>query len=253
MAATLDTVTRSLEILRLLEDGQEYGLVEIARALDLGNSRVHRLLATLESAGFIARREKDRRYRLVFGAPSSEPTPAVGPVLEAAYPVMNKLRDDSGETVHLSALGGRHIYYLFSAESRQLMRVTTRVGARIPAHATAAGKVLLGFWPDEQIQRAFGGALPRRTDRTPTTIDELLSDIHECRRTGFGRSLSESEVGMDTLAVPIRTGEDVPTFCLSISGPESRMNPRRSKQLTQAERLCISLLQKASAAITSRL
>lgn len=253
MAATLDSVSRSLEILRLLEDGQAYGLVEIGRLLGLGNSRVHRMLGTLEAAGFVTRQEKDRRYRLTFGASSHATTFAVGPLLEAAYPVMCKLRDDVGETVHLAALGGRHLYYLFTAESRHLMRVTTRIGARVPAHCTAAGKVLLGFWPDEHIRRAFAGPLPRCTERTVTTVDELLEEVYECRRSGFGRSLSESEVGMATIAVPIRIGEGAPTITLSISGPESRINPRRSKSLTSVERTHLVLLQKAAGAIAARL
>lgn len=252
MAATLDSVSRSLEILRLLEDGQAYGLVEIGRILGLGNSRVHRILGTLETAGFVTRQEKDRRYRLAFGTPAPTATISVGPLLEAAYPVMCKLRDDVGETVHLAALGGRHIYYLFTAESRQLMRVTTRVGARVPAHCTAAGKALLGFWPDENIRRAFGGPLPRCTERTIHTVEDLLADVHECRKTGFGRSLSESEIGMATIAVPIRIGDAPPTVTLSISGPESRINPRRSKTLTSVERTHLILLQKASSAIAAR-
>lgn len=253
MAATLDSVSRSLEILRLLEDGQAYGLVEIGRTLGLGNSRVHRMLGTLEAAGFITRQEKDRRYRLAFGGTKNPTSLAVGPLLEAAFPVMCKLRDDVGETVHLATLGGRHIYYLFTVESRQLMRVTTRVGARVPAHCAAAGKVLLGYWPDENIRRAFAGPLPKCTDRTIKNVDDLLVEVRETRRVGFGRSLSESEVGMATMAVPISAGGDVPNITLSISGPESRINPRRTKSLTTVERTHLTLLQKAAGSIATRI
>lgn len=253
MAATLDSVSRSLEILRLLEDGQAYGLVEIGRALGLGNSRVHRMLGTLEAAGFITRQEKDRRYRLAFGGTKNPASPTVGPLLEAAFPVMCKLRDDVGETVHLATLGGRHIYYLFTVESRQLMRVTTRVGARVPAHCAAAGKVLLGFWPDEQVRKAFAGPLPRCTERTINNVEDLLAEVHEARRLGYGRSLSESEIGMATIAVPIPLGGDTPNVTLSISGPESRINPRRTKSLTTVERTHLTLLQKAAGAISARI
>lgn len=246
MAETLESLARGLDVLRLLESDAPLSAAEISRSLGLSAARAHRILATLEVAGFVFRSPETRRYALAFGQSSGTQGLPFDQVLEAAYPVLEQIRDESGETVHLSMLAGRHVYFMASVESPQVMRVTSRVGRRVPAHLTAAGKVLLAYRPDDAIER-----LVRAEAGSPADANRLVKELREARRTGFARNLGESELGMATIAVPIRTGADSPTHALAISGPESRINPARSTALTSVERRHLQLLTRGAAAVAA--
>ena len=248
MAETLDSVTRALDVLRLLEHGDTLTLSQITRELNLSLPRAHRILATLERSGFIFRSPEDKSYRLTFGTHGPDAHLTFDLVLDVAHPILEKLRDDSEETAHLAMLSGRHVYFSASVESPQVMRVTSRVGRRVPALLTAAGKVLLAYRPDDQLDRMLAAET-----RTTTDAARLRKELKEARRTGMARNLGESEVGMATLAVPIRTGADAPTHALAISGPESRINPNRAASLTAVERRHLQLLTRAAAQVSAAL
>lgn len=228
----------------MLEDGETATLSEIGRALALSPARAHRILGTLEEAGFVVRSPETKAYALTFGAPSENPSASFDLVLDAVYPHLEWLRDESGETTHLSVLAGRHVYFAASVESPQVMRVTSRVGRRVPALLTAAGKVLLAQRPDEQLQR-----LVRAEFADPGRAAEVRKQLAEARRTGMARNLGETEQGMATLAVPIRPASGLPAHAISSSGPESRINPRRAVALTAVERRHLELLNRAAARV----
>ncbi|MBB1482615.1 IclR family transcriptional regulator [Tessaracoccus sp. MC1865] len=252
MAETLDSVAKALDVLRLLEDGETYGLAEVAKRLGISSSRAHRLLATLEESSFI-RRSADRKYRLTFGGGTAPITGVeISSVIEFAFPIMARVRDESGETVHLCLLGGRSIYYLALAESPHMMRTTSHVGKRLPAYSTAVGKCLLAYRPEEEIIRLYGrGGLPKLTQNTIVDVKTLLEQLRECRKNGYGRQHSEVEEGIAALAVPLFFGSELPVFSLSVSGPTSRFNPRQRKSLTPVEQKHLALLHKAAGQISA--
>lgn len=245
MAETLESLSRGLDVLRLLGDRDDLTMSQIAAELGLSTTRAHRILATLEQTGFVFRSPETRRYRLRFGQGANPSTLPFDLVLEAAYPTLERLRDESGETAHLAMLAGRHIYFIASVESHQPLRVTSRVGRRSPAAVTAAGKVLLAQQPDDQVELVLAGA-----DLEPGNLTRLRKEVREARRTGMARNLGESELGMATLAVPIRTAGAPSSHALSISGPESRINPTRARALTAVEHRHLQLLTTASAKVS---
>lgn len=246
MAETIESLSRGLDVLRLLESADDLTLSDIARGLGLSLPRTHRILATLERSGFVFRSAQAKSYRLSFGNPEQGAADAFERVLEAAYPALESLRDESGETAHLAMLAGRHIYFVASVESPQVMRVTSRVGRRVPAPVTAAGKVLLAHRPDDQVQALLAGL-------DASVRQRLSKEIAEARRTGLARNLGESEVGMATMSAAIRLGGTPPSHALSISGPESRINPSRSIAMTAVERRFGQLLTRAAAQVSAAL
>lgn len=248
MPEILDSLTRALDVLRLLEGADELSLSAISQQTGLSLSRTHRIMATLERSGFVSRSPESKGYRLLFGTATAGLQQSFDLVLDTAYPRLQELRDDSGETAHLSVLAGRHIYFAASVESPQVMRVTSRVGRRLPALVTAAGKVLLAQRPDEEL-----APLVRAQTGDAGQATGLLKQLREARRTGMARNLGESEQGMATLAVAIRTADGPATHALSISGPESRINPHRSAALTAVERRHLALLNRAATGVAAAL
>lgn len=114
------------------------------------------------------------------------------------------------------------------------------------AQVTAAGKVLLAHRPEDQVQPLLAGLDVATRQR----IDKKLT---EARRTGVARNLGESEVGMATLSAAIRLGGTPPSDALSISGPESRINPSRSVAMTAVERRFSQLLTRAATQVSAAL
>jgi len=247
MSGTVDSVVQALRLLRLLDQRGALTLTDLARLTGLTNSRCHRLLATLVEEGFVYRRDGEKIYRAVPSTTEPAGGASFPTLLEAAFPVLRALAEQSGETSHLAVLARRSVYFLAGVESTQLLRVTSRVGTHIPVHTSAAGKAVLAYRTDEQVRALLGDdALPIRTDRTLSHVDELLAELHRARRLGYARNLSESETGMAVLAVPVRVGAEPPSLALSLSGPESRVNPRRTTGLSIREREHLALLKDAA-------
>src|SRR5690606_15513328 len=107
-------------------------------------------------------------------------------IAELARPVMDRLRDATGETVQLARLDGIDNVYIALSESPSPMRLASRVGVRLPAHATGIGKALLSQLPPEEARSRLRGAeLVRMTEHTITDPERLLDAIDGVRRDGY--------------------------------------------------------------------
>lgn len=236
MAGGLQSVAHAAQLLRLLGQRGPLGVTAIAAALGVGTSTAHRLLSTLVTEQLVARRPNGRAYGLVEGVVIAPVQVELDRILVAAPPIMESLRDVSQETVHIAVLSGYSIVYVASVESHQMMRVTSRVGEKAPAHLSAAGKVLMAHRRDRAQRRLCETQdLERRTPHSIDTGAALRAELERVRENGYARNISESEVGLYALAVPI-FGEAGQAVCsLTISGPEVRIAPQDGGALSARE------------------
>lgn len=254
MASTLGSVTQALRVLRLLRVRGAMRLSDVARELDVGNSTAHRLLATLRAEGFVQQEADGRRYALGPAMLATTGVSAIEHGAETARPVLHRLREETGETVHLSALKRSSSYFVASAESSRMIRVTNRVGQHPSAHTTAAGKVLLAALPTGRVLELFPDEeLPAATDRSIRRRADLVAELDVVRRQGYARNLGESEPDMYTMAVPIvRPGGDV-LLSLSLAAPLSRVSAGSGRRLTEPERGYLLALRGAAESIEEQL
>jgi DNA-binding IclR family transcriptional regulator len=217
------SIEKALDVLRHLHgEGRPCGPAEIGRALELPRSTVHRLLAALGRRGFV---ESDARgqYRpgivlvaLGVGVLSREP------VVVAARPILEREAEAVGETIFLSAARGGRILVLDKEEGSGFLRASPRIGAEIPAHATAIGKVWLAFAP-ERVESVRQEAFTPRTRTGPA----LERDLARVRARGWAENRDEWIVGLTGIAAPIVV-DGVLAATLAISGASARMRePRR--------------------------
>lgn len=252
MSQTLNSVDNALRMLHLLRRNGPMRMSEIAEQLGIGNSTAHRLLTTLREQRFVRQESRGKRYELgpamLFTAGGS----AVEHCVITAVPIMNRLRDAIEETVHLSSLRGTDVIFLAAAESNRLTRVTTRVGRRPKAHATAAGKVLLAALEPEQLQELYPEeSLESHTPRTETSRAKLFDELETVRALGYARNLGESELDMHTIAVAIRRPNNAVVCALAISTLLSRVEVRSDGELSTIEQEHLSSLQNAKQLIES--
>ena len=232
----LSSVSKALTLLdAFTAEKPELTLSELARQAGAHKSSAFRLLSTLEAHGFVEKSPSGRGYRLGW-----KPLELSGRLLgryelrELAAPHMEELAQKSGEIVHLSILDGAEIVYLDKRGRSQPLTVSTTVGGRSPAHASAMGKVLLAGLQPAEAQRLLGGRpLKRFTATTITDRRRLARELETIRRQGFALDNEEAFPGIRCLAAPLRGRSGRVLAALSLTVPAQRMGARRQAELKE--------------------
>lgn len=203
--AAVKSADRTVELLELLSrTGEPLTLSEIQRELSYPKSSLFVLLRTLVARGWV---ETDRRgtgysigvRALLVGTSYLDRDP----VIRAATRVLEELRAEVNETVHLARLDGGDVVYLASRESAHQLRLTSRVGRRLPAHATSLGKALLAEHTDDEVDALLPERLEALTPRTLTSRQALFADLAETRERGYAVERGENTAGLGCFAVAL--------------------------------------------------
>jgi DNA-binding IclR family transcriptional regulator len=220
------------------------GVSELARRLGLAKSTVHRMLTTLLDEGFV-RKTGDGRYRLGFRLYElGQLVVSSLELREVAHPTLERLRNDTGETVHLAVLEGADVVYLERFESPSTLRLFGRLGRRMPAHSTSSGKCLLAYSPPDVIDAVVAAGLPRLAPRTITSRAMLVRVLRQVRRDGYASSIDESEPGATSVAAPVFGVDGTVIAAVSVAGPSQRIPPESIPR-------CSRLVRRAADAISS--
>ena len=201
----IQSLERGLAIIRAFgPHAPEQTVTELAATTNLTRATARRFLITLMELGYV---ESDGRvFRL---------TPKV---LELGYsflsglgfpdvalPHLERLVAEVDESSEASVLDGHDIVYVARVPSSAVMSLVVNVGARMPAHATAMGKVLLAGLSDEELDHYLATAQLRSfLPRTVTDPDALREQIEQVRRDGFAIVDQELEEGLVAVAAPVR-------------------------------------------------
>lgn len=184
------------------------GTAEIADGLGMSRPTTHRYVTTLAALGFLGQ-TAERKYRLGlrvtdlgFSALSSTG------LAEQARPYLEELRRNSSYTVSIVVLDGEEILYVDRARGYRYAQIWLDLslgsGSRLPAHCTAAGKVLLAYLPDEaQRELIQGMRLERVGPHTVTSRRALLGELEQVREDGYAISDEETAAGLYSIAAPV--------------------------------------------------
>ncbi|MVU80294.1 helix-turn-helix domain-containing protein [Nocardia sp. ET3-3] len=219
-------------------------LVDMHEATGFPRSSLHGLLRTLRDAGWIETDDTGTRFRLgvralVCGTAYLDRDPAIPYATET----LEKLREQTGFTVHYARLHGGEVVYLETRESRSSEHLISRVGRTLPAHATALGKALLAELSDGELKALLPERLPARTEHTVTSREVLFSELTVIRDRGYATEHEEGTAGVAcaAAAVPYRLPA---TDALSCSMPLDRV--------TEAEQHRVGAVLRDAAAVLAR-
>src|SRR5574339_491849 len=151
----LRTIQKAGELLALYDrEHTEWGVREVAEKLKMAKSSTHDLMSSLAKLGFLNKTEGNR-YRLGWRLVTlSEVLLATTELRQEAHPVMEELVARYQETIHLAVLDDTQAVYVDKLEGRQAVRVElTSLGARLYAHCSALGKLLLANRSAEEALR----------------------------------------------------------------------------------------------------
>ncbi|WP_053364963.1 IclR family transcriptional regulator [Bacillus sp. FJAT-27245] len=231
MSETIVSVERTLDILLLLyNNGQEMGVSEIGKELNLYKSTVHRTLATLESKGFVYQNMENGKYWLgtkiyTMGLLIGEKLSMV----DIIKPFAKKLFDEFQEVVNVSILdkdsknGYKSVIILKEVDTTKVLSVNPNVGSSSDIHVSSVGKCLLANSKDIDLSTYAKKPLKKYTENTITNGDDFLKELEKVKRDGFAIDNEEQEIGLFCIGAPILDKQGNAIAAISMSGPTIRM------------------------------
>ena len=223
----VSSILRALKILECFMDSNvEWTLKSLISHLNMPSTTVYRQVSTLTNQGYLIQDPVRKSYR-------------VGPKLlllastilsqsdlrRSARPELEKLSLVVKETINLSILLEKEIFYLDKVETFRSVVCNTKIGSRAPAHATSSGKAMLAYMEPAIIDN-YCNALPSMqpiTDRTIVSEDRLRSELIKARLDGYAIDDGEIESGLFCVGAPIFGINQNVLAAVSIAGPSFRM------------------------------
>ena len=181
-------------------------LTELAAALGLPKAGTQRLVRTLVDLGYL-QRLPGKRYGLgVMALDLGHRYLATLNIPEIAEPYMQELVRRTQETVNLAIRNGRDVVYVARiAAAPRIVSINLEVGTRLPLHATALGKALLIDMSESELLALLGPTpWPSYTPNTKTTQESFHHDLLQARQFGVVLNDGELELGLRSIAAPIR-------------------------------------------------
>lgn len=219
-------------------------LAQVSARTGLSRGTARRSLLTLAELGFVALDGRDfsltpRVMRLGYAFLSSL---GIG---EVAQPIVKALSTRLDESCSLAVLDGDEVAFIARSEARRVFRTGVTVGARLPAHATSLGRVLLAGLPDEDLDAWLGRLQPRPyTPKTVTDKASLRQAVLRARDDGFATVDEQLQLGIRSVAVPVLDGSGHVAAALNVGA----LTPRTSFAVMRNE--YVPLLRAAAAEIT---
>ncbi|MBU2666963.1 IclR family transcriptional regulator [Actinoplanes bogorensis] len=209
------------------------GFAELQRRTGLAKATLHRLTGEMVEARLLDR--VDGKFHLsghlfALGMRAS----VERSLIDVATPFLQDLYERTHETVHLGLREGAEVVYVAKIGGHRQARAPSRLGGRMPLHATAIGKALLAFAPDPVREKVLAGPLPRLAPRTVTSAAILRGQLDEAAETGLAFEAEESAVGIVCVGAPVLDGDDLAVAAISVAGPATRFQPRKHGDLVKA-------------------
>ena len=229
----ITALQRGLRLLHLFSESPR-GLTakQVAALSRLPVSTVHRFLANLVTAGFLNRDGEGTHHLGI--ACFSIGQAAVGQldIRRLSLPYLRELNQQTRETIHLTVRHGLSAVYVEKLDSPEPVRIHSRIGAAVPLHCTAVGKVMLAYMPPEEQDRTISQIdLKRQTPNSVGNVQELKTELYRVHKNGYACDLEEHELHIRCVAAPIWDHTGSVQSSVSITAPTLRMPVTRLRQL----------------------
>lgn len=204
------------------EAGQRLSIAEGSRLTGFDRATVRRLLLTLAELGyasydgkFFALTPKILRLGHAYFAGTSLPA--------LIQPHLDLLSERTGQSSSASVLDGTDIVYVARAAQRRIMSINLMPGSRLPAWCSSMGRVLLAALPEEEARAILEASdIGARTPKTRTGLSELVEELGRVRQQDHALIDEELELGLQSIAVPIRNVRGTVVAAINIGAPTAQ-------------------------------
>jgi DNA-binding IclR family transcriptional regulator len=219
--------TKFMSVLQIIGDAPgNYGMAGLCQVAKLPRATVYRIVDALRAEGLVTDAGPGGKFmlgpRLINLASRSWATFDLRTI---AHPFIEKLRDETGETVHLAVRSGPEMVYIDKLESPQTVRMTSRIGTRITLYSSSVGKAFLAALPLDEQKEILGQIKFKRY--TPHTIMQrkaLEAELKETRKRGYSFDREETELEIRCIGAAIINATGRPVGGISVSVPKYRFD-----------------------------
>lgn len=241
----VDKAFTTLQVLSQAD--RDMDLAGLAGETGMPKSTLVRLLHTMKLHNVVQQDSKTRRYRLGWALIH------LGKAAEHQFdlerivrPYLDQLSKETSETASFATLEGTRAVYLAQVLTNSIIRGVPPIGAELPLHCTAVGKVLLTSFSDEQIEKLVAEhGLPRLTENTIDNTEQLRREVALIAERGYALDNEEAERGGRCIAAPICDDTGKVIAALSITGPTSRIQLDRVDEYAEIVKRIASRVTEA--------
>ena len=217
-------LAKGLAILEALasHDGR-LTIAEAAQATGATRASARRCLLTMNELGYLEfdgkfYRPQPRLHLLSSSYSMSRPLP------QLAQPLLAQARKKLNESVSLAVLDDHCVLFIARADAERLVSTRVSLGTRIPAYATAVGRVLLGSWSDEKLNAYLRETnLVANTGKSLIRKKQFFDAVRAALELGYAILDEELEIGLRAIAVPVKDSRDQIVAAMSVSASSSRV------------------------------
>lgn len=249
MTGEVQVIDRLLDILEYLSlTRNASGPTEIAVAVGLNKSTVHRLLSTLYRRGYVEKDQVEGTYRIGIKLVDIVSNHIDNLELQTeARPILNDLHDAVGLVVHLGILDHHEVVYVEKMDISPNLRRYADIGVRVPAQCSSLGKCLLSRMSGEQLNFTMANCrFERYTPTSITSLPRLKEHLRMVRRQNWAIDNEEYTVGHRCVGAPIYDYRGEIIAAVSASGPVSLLTDQRIGEV-------VPYVQQAASTISRRL
>jgi IclR family transcriptional regulator, pca regulon regulatory protein len=247
-ADMIDGLRKGLEVICAFDDGTpQLTQSELAQRLSLSRAAARRYLITLTALGYMATDGRSfwltpKVMRLGHSFLASSRLP------QTVLPVLQKLTNTFGESTNLAVIEGNEAVYLCRAAATKLVSTALEPGTRIPIYAATAGRVLLSFLSDAELDATLSALkIKSHCASTETDLRVIKKAVVAMRKQGYGVTENQFEMGLRGVSVPLVDEQGRAVGAISVSMSTAAMSA------AQAVKLCVPAMLEAAAILRSQL
>ena len=209
----------------IVNSNRAVGITQIVRGLNLSIGAVQRATNTLQKLGYLRKDENTQGY--VLGHKAWGLGLAIVKDIDLkhiAHPYLEGLSREIGETVNLAILEGIEIVYVDRIKTEQIININLSIGSKLPVYCTSMGKSLLAFLPEDELLDLLDEVdMKPITQNTIKEKDKLLEELQKVRERGFSVNNRELDIGLRSVAAPVRDESGRVVAAVNIAVPSSRI------------------------------
>lgn len=221
---TIDAVQTTLEIIERLQELDNAGVTELANELGLSKGTVHCHLATLIRNDYVTKDGEKYQLSLRY-LDLAETVKDRLEIYDVIKTEVDDLAEESNNIAQFAMEEHGHAVYLYKARGKKDIQTASSIGKREHLHCISLGKAMLAHFPEERVDEIVERhGLPKYTDQTITTRDELIDELERVRDRGYAIDDEEVIEGLRCIAAPVKRADGSVLGAVSVSGPSTRMN-----------------------------
>ncbi|MES2118780.1 MAG: IclR family transcriptional regulator C-terminal domain-containing protein [Pseudomonadota bacterium] len=227
----MTSLARGLAVVQAFSDSRKpQTIANISQKTGIPRAAVRRCLHTLRELGYVDAELNNFSLRpkvLTLGYSYLSSTP----LTVSAQPYLNNISRALNESSSLAVLEDDEVLYVARAATSRVMSVALNTGSRLPAYCTSLGRVMLAYLPADELDQYLARTKLRpMTEHTVTSVKRLREILAGVRQAGYAVNDEELELGLRSIAVPVRGASGKVLAALNVGAQAARVSVRQLEQ-----------------------